>query len=134
MKKLIIAMMTIVLLGTIPAKATCPNAIRLNVGDKVIDCDRIGLSIEYDKRIRKELIEGEYDKKIVKEQKRQITMKDLTIQEVDKRSDLWEKESERLREENDELKKGNNWKFWVGIFSGIALTVLSGWSVGQIAK
>lgn len=116
----------------LPAFAKCPNAVRLNVGDAVVDCDRIGLSLEYDKQVRTELIEGSKNKQIMEKQTELLTIKDLIIDESKDRAGLWEKEAARVRKENDELRSGSDWKWWVGIFTGIGLTVLSGWAIGQV--
>lgn len=123
-----------VFMNPVAAIANCPNAISLNVGDKVTDCPRIGLSVEYDKQVRKELVEGEYNKQIVDQQKRIIELKDLQIKQTTEQSDLWRSEALREREALDKERNKTNWGLWGGILGGIALTVLAGWAVGQASR
>lgn len=114
--------------------ADCPNAVNLNVGDKVTDCPRIGLSVEYDKQIRKDLIEGDYNKQIVDQQKKIIDLKDLQVRQTSEQADLWKSEALREREALDKERNKTNWGFWGGLIGGVALTVLAGWAVGQAGK
>lgn len=114
--------------------ADCQNAISLNVGDKVTDCPRIGLSLDYDRQIRKELIEGDYNRQIVDQQKRIIDLKDLQIKQTTDQADLWKTEALREREALDKERNKTNWGFWGGLIGGVALTVLAGWAVGQASR
>lgn len=114
--------------------AECQNAISLNVGERVADCPRIGLSLEYDKQIRKELIEGDYNKQIIDQQKRIIDLKDLQIKQTSEQADLWRSEALREREALDKERNKTNWGFWGGLIGGVALTVLAGWAVGQASR
>lgn len=57
------------------ALADCPNAVALNVGDKVTDCPRIGLSLDYDRQVRKDLVDRDYNKQIVDQQKKLLISK-----------------------------------------------------------
>lgn len=114
--------------------AECPNAVYLPQGSTVEDCDRMGLSIPYNDRVRKELIENEYNKKIVIEQKKMITLKDLMVTEVKGQNDVLKTEDTRLRKDNDDLRRGSDWKLWVGVGIGIVATVLGAWGLGQIGR
>lgn len=116
------------------ALADCPNAVSLNVGDKVVDCPRIGLSLEYDKQIRKELIEGDYNKEIINQQNRIIELKDLQIKQTTEQADLWKSEAQRERDALDKEKNKTNWGVWGGLMGGVALTVLAGWALGQVSR
>lgn len=114
--------------------ADCQNAISLNVGDRVTDCPRIGLSLDYDKQVRKDLIEGDYNKQVVDQQQRIIELKDLQIKQTSEQADLWKTEALREREALDKERNRTNWGFWGGLIGGVALTVLAGWAVGQAGK
>lgn len=116
------------------AYADCPPAVRLRVGDKVTDCERIGLSDEADLKVKKDLIEGDFNKKIIDEQKRQLELKDLVITDYSKRSDLWEQEAMRAREVADKAQNRSENNFWLGILAGVALTLGAAWGYGQVAK
>lgn len=122
------------LMAPVRSLADCPNAISLGVGEKVTDCPRIGLSLEYDKQVRKDLIEGDFNKKIVEEQKKLIDMKDLQMKYTIEDRDLWKAEAIREREALDKERNKTNWGLWGGLIGGIALTVLAGWAVGQAGK
>ena len=114
--------------------AECQNAISLNVGDRVSDCPRIGLSLDYDRQIRKDLIEGDFNKQIVDQQKRIIELKDLQIKQTSEQADVWKTEALREREALDKERNKTNWGFWGGLIGGVALTVLAGWAVGQASR
>lgn len=122
------------ILSPLRSFADCQNAISLNVGDKVTDCPRIGLSLDYDRQIRKELIEGDYNRQIVDQQKRIIDLKDLQIKQTTDQADLWKSEALREREALDKERNKTNWGFWGGLIGGVALTVLSAWAVGQASR
>lgn len=123
-----------ILFTSVPSFADCQPAVSLNVGDKITDCPRIGLSLDYDKQLRKDLIEGDYNKQIVEEQKKIISLKDLQIKQTTEQSDLWKQEALRERDALDKERNKTNWGFWGGLIGGVALTVLAGWAVGQASK
>ena len=116
------------------AMADCPNAIRLKVGDTVKDCERIGLSVEYDQQVREDLVRGDFNKEITEEQKKIISLKDLQIKDTQDQKDLYKADALREREALDKERERSKMGFWVGLGAGIVLTVLSGWAIGQAAK
>lgn len=116
------------------AWADCPNAVVYHVGDKVTDCDRIGLNLDTERTVREKVVEGEFNAQIVKEQKKMIDLKDLAITDQSKQVDLWKGETTRQKDRADtaEEKKGRD--FMWGLLAGVALTALSGWALGQAAR
>lgn len=112
---------------------TCVPAVRLKVGDKVTDCDRIGLSEQADLETRKQLVEGDYNKKILDEQQKIIDLKDLQIKYTTEQKDLWQSDAMRERAAYDAERSRTNMNFWIGLGAGILLTVAAGWAVGQAA-
>jgi hypothetical protein len=116
------------------AFADCKPAVRLNVGDKVTDCPRIGLSEDADKQIRIDLIEGDFNKKIVEEQKRQIDLKDLMITDLRTQKDLWRDDAMREREYADSQRAKSDRNFWIGFGIGILSVVAAGYAIGQVSK
>lgn len=104
------------------------------MGDTVRDCPRIGLSEEADLEIRKQLIEGDYNKKILAEQERVISLKDLQIKYTTEQKDLWKSDALREREAYDKERRRTSANFWIGLGAGILLTVAAGWAVGQAGK
>jgi len=116
------------------ASDVCPASIDLGVGDKVIDCPRIGLREDVAKTTQLQLIERDYLVKEVAEQKNLIDLKDLTIQNSQKQVDLFKADSDREREAYDKERSRGDTKFWVGLGLG-ALTIIAGaWAVKQVAR
>jgi hypothetical protein len=126
----------IVSLALIPnlAFGDCPNAIRLNPGDKVTDCERICLSVAYDLQVRKDLVEGEYNVKIIDEQKKVITAKDLVIKDTEGQRDLFKAESIRQQERYESERSKSSWNFWVGLGVGIVTVAISAYVIKQVAR
>ncbi len=116
------------------AMAECPNAVTLHVGDKVTDCDRVGLALDYNKKVQAALVENEYNKRLLDEQGKLISLKDLSIQQSAQQSELWKNEAQRERIALDKERSRTKWEFWAGIGAGILLTVGAGWAIGQAAK
>lgn len=112
--------------------AECPSAVTLRVGDAVTDCTRVGLNLETNKQVQKDLIEGDYNKKIIEEQKKLINIKDLQIKYSEEQYQLWKTDALRERESVDKLRKDNKQDFWVGILLGAGAVILGGWSLGQV--
>jgi hypothetical protein len=130
--KIIALILTIVF--SVNSLAVCDNAVTLRKGDTVKDCDRIGYSLEYDKTVRADLVEGDYNKKIVEEQKKLIELKDLSISLNQKQSELWKEEAMREREAYDKERNKGNKSLWLGIALGVLLTVGAGYAIGQASK
>jgi hypothetical protein len=97
------------------------------VGDTVKDCDRIGLSIPYDESVRKDLVELEFNRKIIGEQKRLIDLKDLAIQTSQEQSNLW-------KEEAISQRKSSSTNFYLGVAGGIVIVLASAWALGQVSN
>jgi len=114
--------------------AECPNAVYLKVGDTVKDCPRIGLSESYDLEVRKELIEGDYNKKLLTEKDRLLGFKDLQIQYHAQQTDLWRADALRERDAYDKERSRTNTTFWVGLGVGILTVLVAGYAMGQIDK
>lgn len=112
----------------------CPNAVLLKVGDTVTDCDRIGLNLEFEKTVRQQVIQNDYNLKIMEEQKKIIDLKDLTIKTSQDQGQLWKEEAERSRKYADEANQSRSKDFFLGLASGILLTALAGWALGQVAN
>lgn len=129
------SIITLVLTTSITLNAiACDNAVILKVGDTVKDCDRVGLSLEYNKSVTRDLIEGDYNKKIIEEQEKILSLKDLSIELNQQRSELWRQDAERERKLLDEEKSKGSRSLWIGIAVGVLLTVGAGYALGQAAK
>jgi hypothetical protein len=118
----------------IVAFADCPDAVKLNVGDKVTDCERIGLSGPAEKKIREDLIGSDYNAKKLEEQKKILDLKDQVIADSDKQVVIWKQEVDRERLALDVERARTKWEFWGGIILGIGFTALGAWSVGQVHR
>ena len=114
------------------SKADCPNAVYLNVGDTVKDCPRIGLSKQFDLQNRKDLLELDYDKKILQEKDLLLGMKEDRVSYLSKQSDLWKSEAQRERDEYDKIKKDTKVDFWYGVLLGAGSILLGAWTVKQV--
>ena len=112
----------------------CPNAVLLKVGDTVTDCDRIGLNLEFEKTVREQVIQNDYNLKIIDEQKKVIDLKDLTIKTSQEQAQLWKEEADRSRKYADEANQNRSKDFLFGLIGGIVLTALAGWTIGQVAN
>ena len=126
--------MLLVLCFLTNAFAECDNAVILKKGDVVKDCDRVGLSMDYNNQVMKDIVEGEYAGKIVEEQKKIITLKDLSIDISQKQSELWKEEATRTRKELDSEKNKGNKSLWIGIALGLCLTIAAGYALGQVSR
>ena len=124
----------LVICFTTRAFSQCDNAVMLKKGDVVKDCDRVGYSLEYDKSVREDLVKGEYDSKIVEEQAKVITWKDLSAKTSEEQATLWKAEAIRERNLLDAEKNKGDKSLWLGIAMGILLTVGAGYAVGQVSK
>lgn len=112
----------------------CPNAVDLKVGATVTDCARVGLRTDYAQGIQKELIEGDYNKKIVDEQKKLIELKDLAIQNTTDQAKVWKDEATRERQVADEEQAATRKDWWVGFACGVAVLLGGAWTVKQVAR
>jgi hypothetical protein len=125
---------TILLLCFTLRALSCENAVNLNKGDTVKDCDRVGLSVEYNKKVMKDLVEGDYNKKIIEEQRKIIELKDLSMELSRKQSDMWKEESYRNRSSLDHERGKVSKSLWIGVSLGILMTVAAGYAIGQASK
>lgn len=112
--------------------ADCPNAVSLKVGDKVTDCDRIGLSLPYDLKVRQSLVEGDYNLKIIEQKDRLITAKDLALKDADEQKILYRDEANRARKDADDARASANTRFWIGVGVGFLAILGGAWAVGQV--
>jgi hypothetical protein len=85
-------------------------------------------------KINQDLVSGDYNGRIVDEQKKVIDLKDLQLQDTSKDRDLWKAEATREREVVDKYDSKTNWNLWGGILAGVLLTVGAGYAVGQVRK
>lgn len=129
----LLSITTALSLSSSPALA-CSPAVKLFVGDKVTDCPRIGLSEEADLANRKQLIEGDYNLKILSEQKQMLDLKDKQISYIQKQDDLWKADAERERAAYDAERGRAKTEFWIGLGVGILTVVVAGYAVHQVAK
>jgi len=120
------------LFGSVARASECPNAIDLAVGDKITDCDRVGLSREYAKTVKTELIEADFNKKIVSEQKRLIEIKDLALTASMEQADLWKAQEAKTRATLEDERSRAGRPFWLGMLAGVGLVLASAWAVGQV--
>jgi hypothetical protein len=123
-----------VISNTVQAAEKCPSAVLLRVGDRVSDCERIGLNLQFEKTVREQVIQNDYNLKIIEEQKKIIDLKDLTIRSSQEQAQLWKEEAERARKKYDEASQTRSKDFLYGLIGGVILTALAGWTVGQVAK
>lgn len=125
---------TILITNNVALAASCTPAVSLKVGQSVTDCDRVGVAKEVMQQIDKDLAEGDFNKQIVEEQKKVISLKDLRISESDQQTTLWKADSQREREAYDKERARSDTKFWVGMGLGV-LTILAGaYVVKQVAR
>ena len=101
------------------AYADCPNAVDLKVGDTVKDCDRVGLSLDYNKTVQKQLVDGDYNAQIVEEQQKQLTLKDLDIQYQQKRGDDAIADAGLYKSQLDQERQKSKVDLWLGIGIGL---------------
>ena len=134
LKTLLVSIIIASLLSGQLALADCPNAVTLHVGDKVADCDRIGLSIAFEKGMRKDLIESDFNKKIVEEQAKIIDLKDLSIKQSNEQSTLWKEEATRERDAYDKERSRTNTSFWFGMGLGILVILGGAYAVKSVAR
>ena len=121
-------------ISSIAQAEDCKPSVLLKIGDKITDCDRVGLSLDTDLKVRKELVEGDFNKKILEEQKKVIDLKDLTIKYTSDQKDLWKMEADRSHDLYLRERDRNDKYFWIGIAAGILLTVGAGYAIGQAAN
>jgi hypothetical protein len=133
-KTLLVSTIIVSQISSILAFADCPNAVVLHVGDKVTDCDRVGLSTGYEKSVRKDLIETDFNKKIIDEQTKIIDLKDLSIKQSNDQAMLWKTESDREREAYDKERARTNTSFWVGMGVGILVILGGAYAVKSVAR
>jgi hypothetical protein len=116
------------------AFAGCLNAIRLEVGDKVTDCPRIGLSIEYDEKVRQDLIKGEFNAKIVDHYEGLLKVKDQVIESKDKQITIYRAEVDRSHEALDKERSRSKVDFWIGLGTGAAVILLGAIVVQKVVR
>ena len=116
------------------AFADCAPSVNLNIGDKVTDCARVGLSLDAAKKTQYQLIEHDYLQKELVETNNLIASKDLMIQNQTQQADLFKADSAREREAYDKERERSKMSFWVGLGVG-ALSILAGaWAIKQVGK
>lgn len=116
------------------AYADCPPALNLKIGTVVTDCDRIGLNLDTDAKIKKDLIESDYNKKIVEEQQKIIDLKDLSLKTSIERSQIWEIEAKRMETKYNDSQKSIGYPFYAGLAAGVVLMLASGYALGQVSR
>lgn len=116
------------------AFADCQPAVNLNVGDKITDCVRVGVRPDVLTDMNKQLIENDFNKKILEEQKQLITLKDLRIKQSDDQASLWQSDSKRERENYDKERNRSSTSFWVGLGAGILITLGTAFAVRQVVR
>jgi hypothetical protein len=112
----------------------CPNAVSLPVGSTVKDCARVGLSADYDKTVRKELVEGDQNKVIVQQQTQIIQLKDLTIKSTQDEAAIWKQQSDAATEALEKEKNRSSMTLIGGILIGAGAILLSSWAVKNVSK
>jgi hypothetical protein len=130
----LIAILAALHLAAAPTLAGCQNAIRLLPNAQNDSCERIGLEVNFEKSIREDLVRGDYNARIVKEQEKQLQIKDLTLTAYEKKDGLQTAEIERVRKRADEIEGRQKTDFWLGLGIGIGLAVVSAWIVKQVAR
>jgi hypothetical protein len=108
--------------------------VRYGVGDRVADCPRIGLSLEADAQNRAQLVQFDYDQKVIDAQAKELTLKDLMISDQKARGDLFQADAQRERESADKARASEKTSFWVGVGAGFLTILLGAWSVRQVSK
>jgi len=64
----------------------------------------------------------------------QVILSDKELDKERQRSDLWRQRAIESTEQLLNSQSSNSWRDFGFILSGIGLTVLSGWTIGQVAK
>lgn len=78
--------------------------------------------------------EVELRKKQVEELNKTITFKDLAMTKADERIVLWRDTSFELEERIVKQRKWSAYNDYLWFGGGIAVTILSGWAMGQVSK
>ena len=124
----------VLMLSSMQATAGCPNAIRLLPGAQNDTCERIGLSVDYDVTVRKQLVEGDYNKQLVQQQKQLLDLKDLQIADHEKEEGVLKDEVQRERSALDAERARAKLDFWIGAAAGVLTVVLSAWVVKRTIR
>jgi hypothetical protein len=112
----------------------CPNAIDLKVGDKVIDCDRVGLKKDYAKDVEEDLLIANFNRKIAEDEAKIAANKDKRIEDADAQAARWEAENEKTRQQLIEEQKRGKVDFWIGFASGFVTILLGAIAIKEAAK
>lgn len=81
------------------------------------------------------MVENEKDYKIqIESQKKAIELKDLTIQDLTKNSNMWEQEAHNQFKALENYKEAENTRTWLWFGGGVAATVLTIFLAGQASK
>jgi len=110
----------------------CPNAIRLKVGDRVSDCDRIGYSEAYDQRVVKELKDYKLLQEIDLQKDSLIKNQDLRIKTQSEMIQTWAEDSQYFRTAYKEERDAGNLKLYLGVFMGVLLSGFAVWGASQL--
>lgn len=136
MSKLLIILMSfnILLADPSPTPSTCPNAVVLHKGDSVKDCDRIGLSVNYDKQVRQDLVEGDFNKKLNQINKQIQDAQEDRYNKLAEQSKLWQDQAVQERDNYTKEREVASRNIWIGIGVGVLMTILTGFMVKQVVK
>ena len=116
------------------ALGDCPNAVYLNIGDKVLDCPRIGLSEPYDVQVRADLVKGDYNSKLVTQYEGLLKIKDQILESKDKQITLFRTEVDRSYLALDQERSRTKTDFWVGLAAGIGIILISAVVIEKVVR
>jgi hypothetical protein len=111
---------------------TCPNAVRLKVGDKVTDCERIGLSLTEDLTVRTNLEQGKINSQIIDTQADLIKQRATQLDDSQKETALYKDDSKKAWGEVDRLRSEGDTRLIIGIAAGVLATFLSARAWGWV--
>lgn len=81
------------------------------------------------------LVANEKDYKIqIEEQKKAISLKDLTIKDLTTSSNMWEKEAKFQFQTLENYKEAEDKRKWLWIGTGVGATLLTIFLAGQVSK
>lgn len=117
-----------------PAFGDCPKSVFLEKGTTVTDCDRVGLSVEHSKTLKKQLIDADYTKKELEGHKQLLNLREQMVENLKNDVKLYNEERLRAYAERDRQAARNQTVFWVGMGVGISIPIIAAIIIQKVVK
>lgn len=114
--------------------SNCPPAAMLHVGDVVKDCDRVGLNLQTDILVRKDLLREDELQQITKEQQDIIAKDSDTISLLQKEISVWKVQVSTDQTTIADESSAKSTSFWLGFGLGILATSAAIYAGRQMGK